>query len=164
MIFSIGSSKSHGKDGFGAGFYKASWSIISRDVIAAVKYFFTTCKFPKAVSSTSLVLIPKIENPSSAKDYRPIACCSTLYKCTSKLICSRLIPNIVNENHGTFIKGRSLSHNIMILQDVLGSYDKRKVSPRCLLKVDLSKAYDTVSWSFVDDLSNALAFPSRFIT
>lgn len=65
-----------------------------------------------------LVLIPKINNPSNAKDYRPIACCSTLYKCISKLICNRLsviLPYLVNENQGAFVRAKSLAHNILIL-------------------------------------------------
>ncbi|XP_060959293.1 uncharacterized protein LOC133030535 [Cannabis sativa] len=31
------------------------------------------------------------------------------------------------------------------------------------MKIDLSKAYDTVDWEFVDDLLKLLCFPSRFI-
>lgn len=105
-IFSIGNNKSPELDGFGSGFFKASWNLVSGDVITAVKEFFLTCKFPKTISSTLLVLIPKIDNPSNAKDYRPIACCSTLYKCVSKLICKRLsnvLPLLMNENRGPLL-------------------------------------------------------------
>lgn len=110
-IFSIGRNESPGLDGFGAGFFKASRNLISGDVTAAVRDFFSSSKLPKTVTSTLLVLIPKSMNPSNVKDYRPIACCSTLYKCISKLICNRLssvLPFLVNENQGAFIRRRSL--------------------------------------------------------
>lgn len=70
------------------------------------------------LASTVLVLIPKVENPSCASDYRSIACCSTIYKCIAKLVCSRLnkvLPILVNSNQGAFIKGRHLAHNVMIV-------------------------------------------------
>lgn len=62
--------------------------------------------FPKSFASTLLVLIPKVDCLSSAKDYKPIACCSSLYKCISKLLCKRLsgvLPSLVNENQGAFV-------------------------------------------------------------
>ncbi|XP_062075598.1 uncharacterized protein LOC133779683 [Humulus lupulus] len=115
---------------------------------------------------TSLSLIPKVANPSRAIDYRPIACCTTLYKCIAKLICSRLalvLPAIVQSNQGAFIRGRSIAHNIMIFQDLIKNYGRAVTSPRCAIKIDLSKAYDTVDWQFLEDLLNALCFPMKFI-
>lgn len=36
--------------------------------------------------------------------------------------------------------------------------------PRCLLKVDLQKAFDSVQWSFLERLLKALRFPHIFVT
>ena len=35
--------------------------------------------------------------------------------------------------------------------------------PSCLLKMDLSKAYDTLNWDFLKDMMIGLNFPRRFI-
>lgn len=51
---------------------------------------FSTNKLLKQVNCTSVTLIPKIPNPSMVKDFRHIACCSVLYKFTSKILTSRL--------------------------------------------------------------------------
>ncbi|XP_062075075.1 uncharacterized protein LOC133779092 [Humulus lupulus] len=51
----------------------------------------------------------------------------------------------------------------MILQDVLKNYRRKNTSPRCTIKLDISKAYDTVDWNFIEDLLNALNLPSRFV-
>uniref|UniRef100_A0A803Q8H2 Reverse transcriptase domain-containing protein n=1 Tax=Cannabis sativa TaxID=3483 RepID=A0A803Q8H2_CANSA len=166
-LFSIHTTKSPGLDGFGSGFYKSLWSNIGDDVSVAVLDFFASGRLPKDLNETVISLIPKVINPSSAKDYRPIACCNTVYKCISKMICSRLsevLPKLVDSNQGAFIKDRSLAQNIMIFQDLLKGYSRKNVSARCIMKIDLSKAYDTVDWNFVNDLLRMLCFPSRFIS
>lgn len=108
--------------------------MIGCDVTKAIRdFFFISGKLPNNFASTLLVLIPKKDHPSNAKDYRPIACCSTVYKCISKLLCkilSTVLPVIVRENQGAFIKGRSIAHNVLILQDILRLYGRKNTSVR----------------------------------
>ncbi|XP_062075579.1 secreted RxLR effector protein 78-like [Humulus lupulus] len=70
---------------------------------------------------------------------------------------------MVQSNQGAFVKGRSIAHNIMIFQDLIKNYGRSATSPRCAIKIDISKAYDTVDWWFIEDLLKALCFPVRFI-
>ncbi|XP_062075287.1 uncharacterized protein LOC133779329 [Humulus lupulus] len=76
---------------------------------------------------------------------------------------SEVLPFLVHSNQGAFIKNRNLAHNIMIFQDLLKGYTRKNISARCIMKIDLSKAYDTVDWHFVEELLKNLCFPSRFI-
>uniref|UniRef100_A0A803QGG4 Reverse transcriptase domain-containing protein n=1 Tax=Cannabis sativa TaxID=3483 RepID=A0A803QGG4_CANSA len=166
-FFSILDSKSPGPDGFGAGFFKKMWPELGEEFTKAVESFFQTGSMPRDLHTTMLTLIPKVESPSKAINYRSIACCSTVYKCISKLLCSRLaqvLPTLVNENQGAFIQGRSIAHNIMILQDLLKNYNRKNISQRCIIKVDISKAYDTVNWDFLEAFLNAFRMPARFIS
>ncbi|XP_062113384.1 uncharacterized protein LOC133824509 [Humulus lupulus] len=140
-MFSIMSIKSPGPDGFGAGFYKSLWPNIGKEVASAVLEFFDLGHIPKRLNSTILALIPKVTQPSNASEYRPIACCNTLYKCISKMLCNRLIPilpKLVNQNQGAFVKYRSIAHNILILQDLLKGYNRKRVSPRFIKWVMVS--------------------------
>ncbi|XP_062100131.1 uncharacterized protein LOC133806013 [Humulus lupulus] len=82
------------------------------------------------------------------------------------MLCYRLtkiLPVIVHQNQGAFIKNRLLAHNILILQDLLHGYTRKNVSPRCLIKIDLSKAYDSLDWIFLEDILKDFCFPSKFI-
>ncbi|XP_062114331.1 uncharacterized protein LOC133825395 [Humulus lupulus] len=150
-MFSINAIKSPGPDGFGAGFFKSLWTDIGKEVSKAVLEFFDTGYIPKSLNSTILALIPKVDHPTNATKYRPIACCATMYKCISKMHYHRLIyvlPKLINQNQGAFIKNISLAHNVLILQDLIKGHNRRQSSPRCLMKIDISKAYDSIDWDF----------------
>ncbi|XP_062118356.1 uncharacterized protein LOC133831972 [Humulus lupulus] len=148
-LFNIPSTKSPGPDGYGSGFFKPMWKDIGQDICSAIQHGFSSGQFPKDLHETTLSLIPKVVNPARASDYIPIACCSTLYKVMAKLLCSRLavvLPSLIQSNQGVFVRGRCIAHNIMILQDLIKNYGRALTSPRCAIKIDLSKAYDTVDW------------------
>ncbi|XP_074289279.1 uncharacterized protein LOC141614432 [Silene latifolia] len=48
-------------------------------------------------------------------------------------------------------------------EDLVRLYNRKVVSPRCLMKIDLKKAYDSVHWDFVEQMLIALNFPTNFI-
>ncbi|XP_016577378.1 uncharacterized protein LOC107875235 [Capsicum annuum] len=88
-----------------------------------------------------------------------------LYKCISKLICSRLkeaVKIAVADSHAAFVLGRSMVHNILICHDLLRRYNG-KTTPRCLMKMDLRKAYEMVGWEFLEEALVGFGFPDRFI-
>ncbi|XP_074305519.1 uncharacterized protein LOC141640735 [Silene latifolia] len=165
-IFSIPSSKAPGHDGYSSQFFKDSWDIIGNDVSAAITDFFNTGQLLKQLNATLVTLIPKVANPSSVHEFRPIACCNVIYKCIAKLLCARLsdvLPDIISPNQGGFIKGRNIVENVLICQDLVRLYKRKSASPRCLIKIDLRKAYDTIEWSFLHSMLVALNFPTGFI-
>ncbi|XP_062086264.1 uncharacterized protein LOC133792379 [Humulus lupulus] len=101
----------------------------------------------------------KVDRPSKAVDYRPIVCCNTLYKCISKILCSRLsevLSYLINSNQGAFIKRRYIAYNIIILQDLIRGYNRKGILARCVMKIDLSKAYDTIDWNFLEKFNGCL--------
>ncbi|XP_021734452.1 uncharacterized protein LOC110701169 [Chenopodium quinoa] len=86
----IDSTKAPGFDGFNSFFFKRAWHIVKDDIYASVIDFFTKGIFPKQWNCTTITLVPKIPNPSHVKDFRPIACCTVVYKLISKVITARL--------------------------------------------------------------------------
>ncbi|XP_074302895.1 uncharacterized protein LOC141637230 [Silene latifolia] len=165
IFFNTPNDKAPGPDGYTSAFFKDRWDIIGEDICALIKEFFTSCKLLSQMNATNITLIPKHERHTSFKHFRPIACCNMIYKVISKLLCNRLslvLPDIVSENQGAFIKGRSIIENVLICQDIVQLYKRKAVSPRCLFKIDLQKAYDTVEWEFLEQLLHGLGFPEAF--
>ncbi|XP_074290450.1 uncharacterized protein LOC141617164 [Silene latifolia] len=164
-LFSIPKGKSPGPDSYGSQFFRDAWEIIGDEICAAIQNFFDTGKLLTQINATIITLIPKMERPETVKHYRPISCCNVIYKTISKLLCTRLaviLPDIISRNQGAFVKGRSILENILICQDLVRLYNRGMASPRCMFKMDLQKAYDTIEWKFVDQMLSALKFPPKF--
>ena len=79
------------------------------------------------LNATILTLIPKIHSPQSMRDFRPIACCSTMYKCITKILANRMqliMGLFVSNVQGAFVKGRDITDNIHIAQELARGYTR----------------------------------------
>ena len=151
-IFGIEDNKAPGPDGFTSKFFKASWSIVGEDVCNAVKEFFSSGRLLGELNTTIISLVPKKSNPELVTDYRPIACCGVVYKGISKIISNRIksvLGNLIDISQSAFIEGRHIYDNILLIQELMNGYNWANKSKRCAFKIDIQKAYDTVSWDFL---------------
>ncbi|XP_048492968.1 uncharacterized protein LOC125493552 [Beta vulgaris subsp. vulgaris] len=147
-LWSNEDNKAPRPDGYNSCFYKKAWPCIGPEVCNVVKNFVHTGKLLKQVNATNLCLIPKIDQPIDVTHFRPIACCNVLYKIISKLLCNRLslvLPSIIDEVQSAIVARRKIMHNILIFQDMMKQYKRKSQPPRCTLKIDLRKAYDSLS-------------------
>jgi len=88
-----------------------------------------------------------------------------VYKAISKLLCSRLkmvFPEWINPSQGAFIRGRELLFNVLLCEELARGYARAHISPRCMMKIDLEMAYDSIHWDFLRELMVSLRFPTIF--
>ncbi|XP_020270783.1 uncharacterized protein LOC109845967 [Asparagus officinalis] len=166
-VFTMSDDRSPGPDGFSASFFKTAWNVIGYEMCKAVEEFFYTGKLLGTFNSTSITLVPKILNPRSPSDYRPISCCNCVYKVISKIIAARIqnvIGYLIDDAQSAFVKGRLISNNILLAHELLKHYGRKNVSPRAVLNIDLRKAFDTINWSFIKAMLTGLGFPDNMVT
>ena len=166
VVFSIANEKAPGPDGYSSFFFKQTWPIVGGDFCAAIQDFFHTGRLLKQVSHSIIALVPKSGNVSSPADFRPISCCNVIYKVLSKILASRfaqVLHEMVSPMQNAFLGGRYMSDNINLVQELLRQYCRKRSSPRCLLKVDFKKAFDSVQWDFLESLLCHLGFPAHFV-
>ncbi|CAH9133061.1 unnamed protein product [Cuscuta epithymum] len=165
-LFDIGNDKAPGPDGYSSAFFKSNWELIGHDIVRAIKEFFRSGKLLKQINHTVIALIPKTDHSPKVSDYRPISCTNVLYKIITKILAARLsqcLPDLIDLAQGAFVDGRLMFDNIFLAQELVRGYMRKRISPRCMIKVDLRKAYDTISWNFLEGVLRGLDFPDRFI-
>lgn len=129
-LWSIDGNKAPGYDGYSSQFFKDAWENIGDDLYNVVLDFFDMGRLLTRVNTTILTLIPKTTHPKSVTEFRPIACCSVVYKGISKLLCFRLkvvLGDIVDEAQSAFIEGRQIVHNVMLVQELITSYNRKGI-------------------------------------
>jgi len=81
-------------------------------------------------------------------------------KVTKKLVDSANLKVTVAANQSAFIKGRCIHDNFVLVQQTAKFLHQQK-QPRILLKLDISKAFDSVSWPFLLEILEKRGFGSR---
>lgn len=122
-VFAMNPEKTPGPDGMTAAFYRQHWEVIKPGVISYAKLFFEQSYLDPRINETH-ILIPKIENPITIKDYRPISLANVAYKIISKILAERMKPwlhNVITENQSAFIPGRLITDNVLISHELMHS-------------------------------------------
>jgi len=91
-------------------------------VFNLVRNFFESGKFDPLLNKTHISLIPKVKNPESICQFRPISLCNFSYKIISKVLSNKLKPwlaEIIATEQSAFVKDRQIQDNIFIVQEVL---------------------------------------------
>ncbi|XP_058733791.1 uncharacterized protein LOC131605427 [Vicia villosa] len=160
--------KAPGPGGLPALFYQKYWNIVGSDVSNLVLDILNANKSPALINSTQIVLIPKCKRPSGPKDFRPISLCNVVMKLVTKVIANRLkciLPEIVDEEQSAFVKGRLITDNVLVAMECFHWMKKKKKGKKGVmaLKLDMSKAYDRVEWSFVIQVLVSMGFPDHLV-
>lgn len=165
VIKTIPNDRAPGPGGFTGRFYKATWQTIKDDVVAVFNSFWALDRRSfHLLNTANMVLLRKTSSPSRLKDYRPISLMHSIGKLVAKLLASRLAPHLaqlVQQNQSAFIRGRSIHDNFMAVQLAC----RWLYSSHCsavLVKIDIAKAFDSVSWEFLLQLLTYMGFPLRW--
>ncbi|XP_039054285.1 uncharacterized protein LOC120196582 [Hibiscus syriacus] len=71
-LFSMGTLKAPGVDGFHAIFFQNNWDVVGEKVCSLVKHCLNSGQIVEALNRMSLVFLPKVDNPERINQFRPI--------------------------------------------------------------------------------------------
>ena len=115
------------------------------------------------LNTANIILLPKKRDALRVTDFRPISLIHSIAKIFAKLLANRLAPlpdSLVSKCQSAFIK-RSIHDNFLYVQNIVRAMQKMKL-PTLFLKLDIHKAFDTVSWSYLLEVLQALGFGPRW--
>ena len=106
---------------------------------------------PPNFNETHIVLIPKVNEPKTVTDYRPISLCNVVFKIASKAIANRmkkLLPSIISDTQSAFVHGRLITDNVLVAFEAMHYINQKKGGKmgNMAVKLDISKAYEKVEW------------------
>lgn len=160
--------KSPGPDGIPAAFFQKNWKKVKNDLIEGVLSNLNSGHLLKDINKSSIVLIPKRDDPTVMDHFRPISLCNVIYKIVSKCITNRIrkvIKELVGPSQNAFVTGRQIADNIILAHEVLENIRKfkGKKQVRVAIKTDMIKAYDRIRWDFLRAVLSKMGFPESFI-
>ena len=159
--------KSPGSDGLTAEFYKFFWQDIKTSLIDSIYYSIENGELSVEQKRGIITLIPKKDkNRLFLKNWRPISLLNVDYKILAKCLAHRLskvLPYIINEDQTGYIKGRFIGCNIRQIEDLL-IYSELQNTPGIILTIDFEKAFDSISWKFIDRALESFNFGPKFRT
>ncbi|GKV11964.1 hypothetical protein SLEP1_g23173 [Rubroshorea leprosula] len=136
-VWDCGCSKAPGLDGFNFLFFRRMWEVIKKDVVDFVQEFHKNGRLVAGSNASFITLIPKVCNPQKIEDL--------------------VIPYVIGKQQMAFIEGRQLSEGVIIANEIIDDAKKRK--RECFLfKIDFEKAFDKVSWRFLDYMLMRMGF------
>ena len=143
--------RSPGPDGYNVNFVTLCWDIVKKYLLRMIRKSQSCNKIGGSTNSAFLALIPKEKDAKTFDRFKPISLCNIGYKIITKLMASRLkhiLPAIIPENQGGFIKGRKILENITLVQKAIHSSLKNG-DKGMAVKIDLANAFDRVSHPFL---------------
>lgn len=146
-------NKTPGLDGFTVEFFKFFWVDVGQFILRSLNYGYRTGSLSVTQKQGIITCLPK---PNKARDklknWRPISLLNVVYKLASSVIANRIkgvLNDLIHEDQKGFISGRYIGENIRLIYDVLFETKNQNI-PGLILSIDFEKAFDTVSWHFIE--------------
>lgn len=137
---------------------------MKKDIMPVLKEIHKSGYLNWRLNATFVTLIPKKEGDLSISDFRPISLLSGIYKIIGKLLANR-VKGVTDGLLIVFqygrIEGRQIHEGIIIANELIDSRLKSRV-PGLMAKLDFQKAFDMVSWAFLDKLMETFGFGFRW--
>ena len=154
-------NSSPGGSGFTNEFYKFFWKDLGHFLLRSLNYSYHSGQMSITQKRGIITCLPKPGKPRNLiKNWRPISLLNVSYKFASACIANRIkkfLDKIIHDDQKGFISGRFIGENTRLMYDIIYETEKQNI-PGLILLIDFEKAFDTVSWSFIDKVLDVFNF------
>lgn len=169
----MANNKSPGSDGFTAEFFKVFWKNLGHFIVRSLNHGYEIWNHGYEIGELSftqkqgiITCIPK-EGKSKfhLSNWRPISLLNVIYKIGSSCIAQRIkqmLPKILSADQTGFIPGRYIGENTRLVYDIM-SFTELQDIPGLRVMIYFEKAFDSVSWKFIQETLNFFKFWSFFL-
>ncbi|KAL3692814.1 hypothetical protein R1sor_006465 [Riccia sorocarpa] len=164
-VKSLKRGKAPGLDGITNDMIIDCWEFIRQDCIEMVRTFWDRKILLHHDSQGCIKLLAKNDKKQWIKNWRPITLMSCTYKSISKLVANRmkpLLPYLIDPEQSGFFPGRKIDDNILSLC-LAEEWGKVSGDSNLFVKLDFTKAFDRVSFTFLWHTLRSMGFPEDFI-
>lgn len=166
VLRNFSNNKSPGTSGFTSEFYKVFWVQLGHFLVSSMNYSFFIEKLPITQRQGIITCIPKPgKDKKLISNWRPISLLNVSYKILSGVLSKRMrkiLPYIISKNQSGFMNDRFIGDNIRLVYDTL-HHAKVTNKRGLLLLIDFEKAFDSISWKFMNECLRYFKFPEDFI-
>ena len=153
--------KSPGTDGITVEFFKVFWKQIGGFVVRSLNEGFKKGQMSITQKEGIIICLPKSNKPREyLKNWRPISLLNISYKIGSTCIANRIkqvLHSLINEDQTGFVSGRYMGDNLRFIYDLIHHLDTNNL-PGLLVSIDFEKAFDCISWSYMQNVLNTFGF------
>ncbi|PKI48791.1 hypothetical protein CRG98_030833 [Punica granatum] len=134
VLFDMPPFRAPGPNGYEVVFYYTNWDIICHSLLDFVRCVFESGRSVAAMNSTLIALIPKVQVAKKIHQFHP-----------------KYIPSLILPYQSSFISGRHIYDNVIVARELIHFMKRMKRKKGFMaLKIDLEKAYDRLSWDFLN--------------
>ena len=152
-LLQLNEESSPGTDGITPSFYITFWHVLQKPFLECILESIEKGELSISQRRGIITLLHKgKELPKhDPNSYRPITVTNCDYKILSKLLAMRLqgvLKSIIHENQAGFIKGRSISSQIRLIDDIIKYANDEKIEG-LIVSLDFFKAFDSLSKNLI---------------
>ena len=120
--------------------------------------FLSTEYTPRWLRMGTVTLIPKIANPTSPGEYRPITVISQLIRCYHGILARRMLVLPLSPRQKAFLPRDGIAENVWILYNII-QQAKREFRELHVIFMDVAKAFDSLAHSSLIQAAERIGIP-----
>ena len=157
-------SSAPGLDGISNRFIKHYWTFFQKPLLDYANHCFLTGELTDSFRGAKIRLIPKKGDCSKIKNWRPISLLNCFYKILSRVLTNRLrkyIDKLTPIGQKGYSENRQCQEVLISVSDCISNCNTKKIRG-ALLSLDISKAFDTLSHTFLNSVLVFFNFGENF--